>query len=156
MLSVERVSRWRPPLSCSIDESIKKISFNDKHIVLAINNSNKSPKNRLEFRTRGMLVLRQIALDENVDFISLSLLSVKGEWILGQKKNHNRPRHYTLIDNDLHIHEQNILSTQNIENIAVINHPDRKTSLAIHRKRNDVHTSRDNIQRPVLDLYEIE
>jgi hypothetical protein len=134
---LELASRWRPPLSCSTNEFIQTIAFNREYIVLAISNSNISPKNRLEFRTRGMLVLRQIALDENVDYVSMSLISVQDGWILGQEKNQNESRHYIFIDKNFYAHEQKFLSTQNIEHIAVVTQlPFYGPKLVLYQKGN--------------------
>lgn len=132
-----------------------KIDFDEKHIVLAISNSIQYPKNRLEFRTRGMLVLGYIVLDEDVNFMSLSLLSVKVGWLLGQKKNKNHSRLYTFIDNDLHEHKQNLLSTNYVESIAFVEESNRTSVLALYRKRNGVQLSTKVNNRFILDLYEI-
>jgi len=154
--SPELVSRWRSPLSCSTDESIENIDFDNEHIVLVIDYWQKGSKKRLEFRTRGMLVLRYFALNNYADSSILPLLLVKDGWILGQQKERYGPRQYTLIDADLCQHEQNFLTAQCIENIAVVNYPWSKKSLVICHEKNGVHMLGDGNQTLVLDLYEIQ
>ncbi len=133
-----------------------KIAFDDKRILLAIKNSAKSPKNRLEFRDRGMVVLGHIVLDDNVTFSWISLLSLKDGWILGQRKGRGQPRYYILINNKLHQHEQKMLSTQNIENLAVINKSPHRQLLAVYRKTNNALLPTQVNQRFILDLYELQ
>jgi hypothetical protein len=153
--SVKLVSRWHPPLSCSTDESIKQIAFDDEHIVLAISHSKVIPKNRLEFRSRGMLVLGHIVLDESISFFSMSLLSTRDGWLLSHRKSQNESRHFILIDRKFVEHKQKILSSQNIENISIFNDSLKGKSLAIYRKRTDVQASTAGKQKLILNLYEM-
>jgi hypothetical protein len=113
------------------------------------------PKNRLEFRTRGMLVRGHVALDENINFVTMSLLSVRDGWILGQRRTSNDSRRFVLIDKNLKEHKQKILSSLNIESIAIFDDSLKGQALAIYRKRTDVQMSPAGKHKLVLTLYDM-
>ena len=113
------------------------------------------PKNRLEFRTRGMLVRGHVELDDNMNFATMSLLSVRDGWILGRRKYPNESRHFILIDKNFKQHKQKILSSLNIESIAIFDDSLKGQALAIYRKRTDVQMSPLGTPNLVLSLYEM-
>ncbi len=85
----------------------------------------------------------------------MTLLSMKDGWILGQKKPANESRRFSLVDRNFKEHKQKILSSLNIENIAVFNDSLKGQSLAVYQKKIDVQMSTISKQKLILNLYEM-
>ena len=129
-MRAKRIAIYRVPLSCSSNETIATLAFNRQQIVLLIGGRCGS-KWRLEFRTRGMIVLKCISLGDELSRNSLVQLRLPNEWLFRYQTRKSTSWKYLLIDQNLCSHEQKLLSTIDIDHIGMTKDPKGKDTLFV-------------------------